>query len=440
MASSRTLCVQFLATTEKMRYNACMIKPLSLLIGLRYTRAKRRNRFVSFISVASVIGIALGVLVLITVLSVMNGFNEVVTNKFFAVAPQVNVMTTEPLAVARKELNKALKSIPQVIGVAPYVSGQGMLTNGPEVSAAQIMGIDPKQESAVSAIASKVVQGSMASLTPDSFHAVIGVGLARALDADLGSHITLYTTETTVTPLGVLPRFRRLSVSGVFETKSGFGFDNGVVYVNIKDAAKLFPTAKIGRAGFHLRLKDMYSAPKVTNELIDQLPATYLVTNWTSNYGSLFKALAMQKTIMFLVLLLIIIIAAFNLIVSLVMGVNEKRADIAILRTLGARRLTVMSVFIFQGAIVGLAGTIIGVVCGVILSLTITDLVNWIQHTFGVQWVSAQAFWVDYLPSVLRASDVVGVAVIAFVLSVLATIYPARLAFHTEPAEALRYE
>jgi lipoprotein-releasing system permease protein len=417
-----------------------MIKPLSLLIGLRYTRAKRRNRFVSFISLASVIGIALGVLVLITVLSVMNGFNQVVTTKFFAIAPQVNVMTTQPLNQARLELDKVLKHVPEVTGVAPYVSGQGMITDGQEVTAAQVVGIEPSQESAISAIASKVTQGRLASLTPGSFNAVIGADLASSIDAMVGSRVTLYTTETSVTPLGVLPRFRRLDVSGIFRTKSGFGYDSSLIYVNIKDAEKLFPTAKIGRAGFHLRLKDMYQAPAVTQQLINLLPSSYLVTNWTSNYGGLFKALAMQKTIMFLVLLLIIIIAAFNLIVSLVMGVNEKRADIAILRTLGARRSTVMSVFIYQGAIVGIAGIIIGVICGIALSLTITDLVNWIQHTFGVQWVSAQVFWVDYLPSSLHVSDIIGVAIIAFVLSLLATIYPASLAFRTQPAEALRYE
>lgn len=421
-------------------YNALMIKPLSLLIGLRYTRAKRRNRFVSFISLASVIGIALGVMVLITVLSVMNGFNQVVTTKFFAVAPQVNVMTTIPLDKARKQLDQILKKVPEVVGVAPYISGEGMLTDGSNVSGAQVMGVDPKQESAISALGSKFQQGNLASLTPGSFHAALGAGLARSLDVTTGESVTLYTTETTVTPLGVLPRFRRLTVSGIFATKSGFGFDNGVIYINILDAKKLFPTAKIGRSGFHLRLKDMYAAPAVTEKLIDQLPSSYLVTNWTSSYGSLFKALAMQKTIMFLVLLLIIIIAAFNLIVSLVMGVNEKRADIAILRTLGAKRSTVMGVFVFQGAIVGIAGTLIGIALGVVLSLMITDIVNWIQHTFGVQWVSAQAFWVDYLPSKLHGSDVIGVAVIAIVLSLLATIYPAKLAFKTQPAEALRYE
>jgi lipoprotein-releasing system permease protein len=417
-----------------------MIKPLSLLIGLRYTRAKRRNRFVSFISIASVIGIALGVMVLITVLSVMNGFNQVVTTKFFSIAPQINVMTNDPLDQARKRLDQVLIHIPQVIGIAPYVSGQGMLSDGPEVSAVQVMGIDPKQEGAVSGIASKVTEGRLNSLTPGSFYAVIGVELAGTLGAYLDSEITLYTTETTITPLGLLPRFRRLHVSGLFETKSGFGYDEGLIYVNIQDAEKLFPTKKIGRSGFHLKLKDMYQAPAVTQNLIEQLPNSYLVTNWTSNYGSLFKALAMQKTIMFLVLLLIILIAAFNLIVSLVMGVNEKRADIAILRTLGAKRSTVMAVFIFQGAIVGLAGTIVGIICGIGLSLSITNLVNWIQHTFGVQWVSAQAFWVDYLPSSLHGGDVCTVGLIAFVLSLLATLYPASLAFRTQPAEALRYE
>lgn len=417
-----------------------MIKPLSLLIGLRYTRAKQRSRFVSFISLASMIGIALGVMVLITVLSVMNGFNVVVADKFFAVAPQVNVMTTVPLATARKQLDQVLQSIPAVVGVAPYVTGEGMVTYQDVVSPVQVMGIDPLQEPAVSAIADKVVQGSLDDLVPGSFHAMLGVDLRNRLAVDPGEKITLYTTEKSITPLGVLPRFRRLTVDGIFATKSGFGFDGGVVYLHVNDAEKLFPTNKIGRSGFHLKLIDMYQAGVVTQQLIDRLPSDYLVTNWMGRYGSLFKALAMQKTIMFLVLLLIVAIAAFNLIVTLVMTVNEKRADIAILRTLGAKRSTIMRIFIFQGAIVGLIGIAIGVVLGVVLSLTITDLVNWIQHTFGVQWISAQTYWVDYLPSVLRFSDVCEVAWIAFSLSVLATIYPARLAYRTLPAEALRYD
>lgn len=417
-----------------------MIKPLSLLIGLRYTRAKQRSRFVSFISLASTIGIALGVMVLITVLSVMNGFNVVVADKFFAVAPQINVMTTTPLVAARQELNQVLKVVPEVIGVAPYVSGEGMLSYRDAVAPVQVMGVDPAQESNVSAIAQKVVQGRMQDLVPGKFKALLGVDLQRRLAVEEGDKVVLYTTEKSVTPLGVLPRFRRLTAGGVFATKSGFGFDSGVIYLHIQDAEKLFPTHKIGRSGFHLKLKDMYQAGIVTQKLVEQLPPNYLVTNWMGRYGSLFKALAMQKTIMFFVLLLIVAIAAFNLIVTLVMTVNEKRADIAILRTLGATRSTIMRVFIFQGAIVGLIGIAAGVLLGVALSLTITDLVNWIQHTFGVQWISAETYWVDYLPSVLRFSDVGKVALIAFGLSVLATIYPARLASKTLPAEALRYD
>ena len=417
-----------------------MIKPLALFIGLRYTRAKRRTRFISFISLASIIGIALGVMVLITVLSVMNGFKGVVTHKFFAVAPQVNVITNLPFATARPELDRVLKKFPEVIGVAPYVMGQGMLSNGASVSGVQVLGIDPAQEGAVSLIGSTLLDGKLSSLGGERFNALLGTGLAGTVNAGLGSAVTLYTTETTVTPLGLLPRFRRLTVSGIFQTNSGFGFDSGVVYVSLQDALALFPTVKAGRTGFHLRLKNMYDAPRITSQLIDALPSSYLVTNWTSRFGSLFKALAMQKTIMFVILLLIVAIAAFNLIVTLVMVVNEKRADIAILRTFGAKRSTVMGIFIFQGAIVGVVGTLIGLVLGVGLSLTITDIVNWIQHTFGVQWVSSQVYWVDYLPSKLHWSDVWGVSLIAWCMSVLATLYPASLAFRMQPAEALRYE
>jgi len=413
-----------------------MIKPFSLFVGLRYTRAKRRHHFASFISVASVIGIALGVMVLITVLSVMNGYNQVVREKFFAVAPQVTVYTPKDSPRLQVALNKR----PDILQTAPFLSGKGMLVVHGESVPAQVMGIDPTQEKRLSSLAKKVTEGSLQVLGKKPYRIAIGYRLAEQLGVGVGDTLMLLTPQTTVTPLGMMPRYRRFVVGAVFATHSGFGFDRGVVYISLADAKRIFIHPDFGSQGYHLSIRDVYAAPEISRHLTESLPAGNVVTNWTEQYGSLFKAIGMQKTIMFAILVLLVAIAAFNLISSLVMIVNEKRSDIAILRTLGASPATIMWIFIAQGAVLGAVGVIVGVIGGVILSLNITDWVNALQHFLGVRWVSEDVYWVDYLPSALRVTDIVLVAVIAFGMSVLATLYPASLAFRTQPAEALRYE
>lgn len=413
-----------------------MIKPFSLFVGLRYTRAKRRHHFASFISVASVIGIALGVMVLITVLSVMNGYNQVVREKFFAVAPQVTVYTPKDSPSLQVILNKQ----PDILQTAPFLSGKGMLVVHGESVPAQVMGIDPTQEKHLSSLAKKVTVGSLQALGKKSYRIAIGYRLAEQLGVGVGDTLMLLTPQTTVTPLGMMPRYRRFVVGAVFATHSGFGFDRGVVYISLADAKRIFIHPDFGSRGYHLSIRDVYEAPEISRHLSASLPAGNMVTNWTEQYGSLFKAIGMQKTIMFAILVLLVAIAAFNLISSLVMIVNEKRSDIAILRTLGASPATIMWIFIAQGAVLGAVGVLVGVIGGIILSLNITDWVNALQHFLGVRWVSEDVYWVDYLPSALRFADIVLVAVIAFGMSVLATLYPASLAFRTQPAEALRYE
>jgi len=416
-----------------------MFRPLSLYMGLRYTRAKRRSCFISFISFVSMIGIALGVMILITVLSVLNGFDDQIKTRFFSVAPQVTVSTSQDISQSWQSLANRLDQMPKVVGSAPFVAGKGMAMHLGSVSALTVMGILPSEENKISALNQKMISGSLASLVPGKFHMVLGKTLAEELGVEAGDEIILFTPQTTMTPIGILPRYKRFQVSGIFEVGEGFGFDQGVGYINFNDAEKLFPAGKNVR-GLHVKLNNIYAAPYFTQQLQSTLPFSYFVSNWTQQFGAFFKALAMEKTMMFVILLFIIAVAAFNLIASLVMAVNEKKSDIAILRTLGAKRSTVMSIFIIQGAAIGLMGTLCGIIGGIILSLNATALVNSIQHLFHVQFLSSSVFFVNFLPSQLEWGDVFRVGGLAFLLSLLATLYPAWRSFKIQPAEALRYE
>jgi lipoprotein-releasing system permease protein len=417
-----------------------MIRPVALYIGLRYTRAKRRNNFISFISFASMIGIALGVAVLVVVLSVMNGFDYQIRHQFFSIAPEVTVMTNSNSIVdSWKDVSKQVMTVPGVTQAAPYLSGKGMLTSQGLVNGVEVQGVIASEEMKISILPSKVDMGSFDSLTQGSFNMVIGGKLAGSLGLVVGDKVTLFLPESTSTPFGIIPRFKRFTVSGVFNTGSGFGYDTGIAYVNFHDAAKLFKTSQ-AVGGLHLKINNIYAAPGITDTLQAMLPPSYYVSNWTSQFGAFFHALAMEKTMMFVILLLIVGVAAFNLVATLVMVVNDKRADIAILRTLGASPRTIMMIFVIQGAVVGLIGTLFGLVGGVVLALNATAIVDGIQHLFGVQFISSSVYFINYLPSRLQWHDVMTVSSAAFVLSLLATIYPAWIASRTQPAEALRYE
>ena len=416
-----------------------MIKPLALYIGLRYTRAKRRNHFISFISLASMIGIALGVMVLITVLSVMNGFDYQIRTRFFAIAPQVTVVSSQKVSAFWPRFSSRINNIPGVQGVAPYVEGKGMLINAGQINGVQAVGINPNFESHVSDLGDKVTSGSLSSLTPNAFHIIIGQKLATNLGLVVGSKINLFTPDSNITLAGIFPRYKTFTVSGIFKTSGGFGFESQVVFLNIRDAARLFSAGQM-TSGLHIRLENLYDANLISQQIKTILPDIYSVTNWTQQFGAFFQALAMEKTMLFVILLLIVAVAVFNLVSTLVMVVNDKRADIAILRTLGARPTTIMSTFIVQGAIVGLIGTIIGVIFGLLLASNVTAITNFIQRAFNVQFVSSSVYFINYLPSRIQVSDVLEVAGLAFLLSLLATLYPAFIAFRTQPAEALRYE
>lgn len=383
------------------------------------------------------LGIALGVAVLITVLSVMNGFDYQIRTQFFSVAPSVTIITGKNISQSWPNLQKTINANSHVVASAPFITGMGVLSNKGIISGINIFGILPSQEMRISQLDKKMTGGQLNSLTEGSYNIVIGQKLADQLGLDLGDKINLFTPQSTTTPLGIFPQFRCFTVSGIFTMKSGFGFDIGIVYINMQDGVKLFPQ---GVNGLHVKIKNIYQAPIVSNELQKLLPNSFIVTNWTEQFGTFFNAIAMEKTIMFFILLLIVAVAVFNLVSMLVMVVNDKRADIAILRTLGASPRNIMSVFIIQGAIVGLIGTLIGVIVGVTLALNITDIVNKIQEVFHVQFIKSSVYFVNFLPSQLQWMDVINVALIALILSLIATIYPALIAFQTEPAEALRYE
>lgn len=416
-----------------------MFRPLALFIGLRYTRAKRRNYFISFISLSSMLGIALGVMVLITVLSVMNGFDQEIKGRILGMANQVTVTTFNAVMPKWQAVQTKLEQQPGVTGVAPFVSGQGILVNQGQTHPVMIIGVLPEQEGKVSQLAQKVTQGNFANLVPGKFGVVLGEKLATSLGASVGDKISLMIPAATVTPMGVIPRFKVFTVVAIFKVGTGFGFDTDLAFLHFKDAQTLF---QLGNAatGLRLKLQDFYAAPRISQEIANVLPPTFLISNWTDDYGSLFHAISLEKTMMFLILLLLIAVAAFNLVSTLVMVVTDKRADIAILRTLGAIPRTILAIFMVQGSVIGFVGTFLGLIGGILLATHVTEIVNFIEAAFHVKLLASDIYYVNYLPSKLQAWDVVRICIMALLMSLLATLYPAWRAARTQPAEALRYE
>ena len=385
------------------------------------------------------LGIALGVVVLITVLSVMNGFDREIKKRVFSMVPAITVGSQATFVANWEELQKYLQQAPNVTAAAPYVEGQVLLTSSGLVQPALIRGIIPAEESKISELKDKIIEGDLASLTPHSFGIILGEDLANRLDVRVGDKITVVTPEMSLSPAGVIPRFKRFTVTGIFRAGGGFGFDAMLSFINLQDAQKLLEMST-AVSGIHVNIKDVYAVQQVTQQLARSLTPTARITNWTDQFGAFFQAISLEKTMMFFILLLIIAVAVFNLVCTLVMVVNEKEPDIAILRTMGATPGLIMAIFIVQGATVGIIGTLLGVLGGVALAWNVTDLVNWIQHIFHVQFLSSRIYFVDYLPSQLLASDVWRISSCALALSLVATIYPAWQASRTEPVEALRYE
>ena len=415
-----------------------MYHPLSLFVGLRYTRSRRRNHFISFISLISTVGIALGVVVLITVLSVMNGFHKEVRERILGMASHGDVQALDGQMHDWKEAMGLARQHPRVLAAAPYVEGQAMLSHGREVTGAIVRGVDPAFEPQVVDVAEHMVAGSLADLEPGTFRIVLGRELAQALGVGVGDKVTVIVPQITVTVAGSMPRLKRFTVSGVFEVGMG-EYDRGVAMVNIRDAALL---QQLGDAvsGVRLRIDDVWMARQVSFELAEALQGRYRVLNWTDFHRNFFAALKMEKRMMGLLLFFIVVIAAFNIVSTLVMMVVDKQSDIAILKTVGASPGQVMRIFIVQGATLGAIGTLIGVCAGLALALNIESVVAAVERTFGVQFIDPSIYYIAKLPSDVQAGDVLLVGVGSFLLSLLMTLAPAWRAYRTQPAEALRYE
>ncbi|VVC75911.1 Lipoprotein-releasing system transmembrane protein LolE [Aquicella siphonis] len=416
-----------------------MFRPAALFIGLRYTRAKRRNHFISFISLVSMIGIALGITVLITVLSVMNGFDREIKTRVFSMVPPVTLTSNTGSVADWQGLQKLLLQYPYVTSSAPFVTGEVLLNFAGSTQPAILSGILPAEEKKVSKVADKMVAGALSDLQPGEFGIVLGENLAGALNANLGDKITVVTPQVSLSPAGVIPRFKRFIVVGVFRAGSGFGFDRSLGFVQLSDAQKLFGFGD-NVTGLHLSIKDVFAAPRIAADLRKQLTSSASITTWADQFGEFFHAVQLEKTMMFFILLLIIAVAAFNLVSTLMMVVNEKEADIAILRTFGATPRVIMAIFIVQGGIIGIFGTLLGVAGGLALAANVTAIVNWIQDVFHIQFLSSNVYFVNYLPSEIELSDVVQICCASLVLSLLATIYPAWRASKMDPVESLRYE
>lgn len=414
-----------------------MYKPLSIFIGLRYTRSRKKNHFVSFISLSSMLGIGIGVMVLITVLSVMNGFDQQIHKRFFGMAPEITVSGYQDKISNWPALASKIKTIPQIKDLAPYVGGQGLIVHEGQVLPIVLTGIAPDIEEGITHLKDKLIAGSLADL--NHFGMILGKGLADSLGVMIGDKVTVMIPQASVTPAGMVPRFKRFTVVGVFSAGSGFNFDTKLAFINLEDAQKLLQMGT-DVTGIKMRIHDPYQAPQLSTELSNLLGEEYQIGNWTQQYGAFFQAVKMEKTMMFLILLLIIGVAAFNLVSSLVMVVNDKQAEIAILRTIGAPPVTILSVFIVQGMMVGIVGTFMGLLGGLLLAHNATTIVNHLQAWFHLKILSSNIYFVDYLPSKIMLSDLWRVCAMALAMSFIATIYPAWRASKTVIAEALHYE
>jgi lipoprotein-releasing system permease protein len=415
-----------------------MALPYELLIGLRYTRAKRRNHFISFISLISMLGVALGVAALIVVLSVMNGFQKELRGRILAVVSHVQVLGGNGDLADWPRIAKQASEHPEVKAVAPFVQAQGMLSFNQNVRGAMVRGILPDMEDRVADFRPHMKSGSLDALQADSFGIVLGSELARALGVFTGDRVTLIAPQGVVTPAGVVPRLKTFNVVGIFEVGM-FEYDNGLALIAMGDAQKLY-RMEDRVSGVRLKLNDLFTAPRVAHELAGRLDVDAYLSDWTRSHANFFRAVQIEKNMMFIILSLIVAVAAFNIVSTLVMAVTDKQSDIAILRTLGASPGSIMTVFMVQGALIGTIGLAVGVAGGVALALNIDIVVPFIERLLGTQFLSKEIYYINQLPSDLQWNDVTGVTLISFVLALLATVYPSWRASRVNPAEALRYE
>jgi len=414
--------------------------PFEWLVGLRYTRAGKRsarNSFISFISMISMAGIALGVAALIVVLSVMNGFQKEVRDRMLSVLAHIEVFDPTGALPDWQQTAKEAFMDREVKGAAPYVAGQAMMTRDDTVRGVVVRGVLPQEEPKVSDVAAQVKQGSFNDLRPGEFNIVLGLELARSMQARVGDRVTLIAPQGQVTPAGVIPRLKQFTVVGIFEA-GHFEFDSSLAFMHLEDAEKMFRLS--APSGLRLRIADMQQAPQVAQDLSRILSGDVLIRDWSQQNRNWFAAVQTEKRMMFIILTLIIAVAAFNLVSTLVMTVTDKQADIAILRTLGSSPGSIMKIFMIQGALVGLIGTALGVGGGVLVALNVDVIVPFIEHLLGVQFLPRDIYLISALPSDLRWPDVWTIGLVAVVLAFVATLYPSWRAARVRPAEALRYE
>ncbi|MFA7281608.1 MAG: lipoprotein-releasing ABC transporter permease subunit [Sterolibacterium sp.] len=414
-----------------------------LWIGLRYTRAKKRdgggNSFISFISLTSMLGIALGVAALIVVLSVMNGFQKELRTRILGVAAHIQVSGPDGGELSDwNVVAQAAAKHPRVRNAAPYIQAQGMLSFDQQVRGVMVRGVLPEAEEKVADFEQHMRSGHLAALLPGEFGIILGAELARALQVGRGEKVTLIAPQGLVTPAALLPRLKQFKVIGIFEVGM-FEYDASLALVHLSDAQKLY-RMEDRVSGIRLKIDDLFGAPRVGRELLLALGEGVSVSDWTRNHANFFRAVAIEKNMMFLILLLIVAVAAFNIVSTLVMAVTDKQADIAILRTLGASPRSIMQIFIVQGALIGCIGLLLGVVGGVALALNVDVVVPAIERVFGMQFLAKDVYYISELPSDLQWNDVGLIAAVSFCLTLLATLYPSWRAARVNPAEALRYE
>ena len=415
-----------------------MFQPLEIFIGLRYTRAKRRNHFISFISATSMVGIALGVTALITVLSVMNGFEKELRERILGMASHATIASISGPLENWEQVAGNANEHPSVIGSAPYIEGQVMFVNGRLVTGALIRGVDPGVEGQVSEVGNKMVVGELTDLKAGEFGILLGRELANFLGVFEGDKLMAITPEAKITPIGILPRVKRFTVVGIYEVGM-YEYDRTMAFVHVEDAAKLLRIEK-GVTGIRIKLEDMFRAREVAAELGKSVGDELWVSDWTRKHANFFRAVKMEKTVMFVILTLIVAVAAFNIVSTLVMVVQDKQADIAILRTLGATPKTIKRIFLVQGSVIGWIGTFIGVACGIALSLNAPHIVAGLEELLNMKFLPPSVYYISDLPSDMHWRDVIRVGGMSLFITVIATIYPASRAAKTQPAEALRYE
>ena len=407
-------------------------------VGARYLRSTHRRGFVSFVAAMSVTGLTLGVAVLIVVLSVMNGFERELRSRILAVTSHATLMGLEGTLEDWQQAREVAVARPGVLQAVPYIEARGMIAAGSRVQGTLVRGVDPPIEKKATGLADRVQTGSIDALQAGSWNVILGESLARDLGVAVGDKVVLIAPEATATPDGVVPRMRRLTVAGVFASGM-YEFDQGLILMNLRDAARLYRLGD-GVSGLRLALEDPLQAPVVVRDLALALGGGYFVSDWTRVHANFFQSIELTKGLMFVILLMVVAVAAFNIVATLVMIVKEKQADIALLRTLGASPNSILQTFAVQGVLIGLAGTVAGSALGIVLAFNVESIVHGLEAIFGIQFLDAKVYFMSDLPAHVEWLDVLRVAGVAFVLCALATLYPAWQAARTQPAEALRHD